>query len=115
MLGVEGVDVTQPLSFTDLGGDSLGATAFSALLHEIFGVSLPVNAILSPAGNPKKWARIIEDALSKERARNRPSPASTERTQARSAPSTWMSQNSSMPRRWRKCRPRRRPKCRARC
>ena len=28
MLGVEGVDVTQPLSFTDLGGDSLGATAF---------------------------------------------------------------------------------------
>ena len=66
MLGVEGVDVTQPLSFTDLGGDSLGATAFSALLHEIFGVSLPVNAILSPAGNPKKWARAIEDALSKE-------------------------------------------------
>jgi len=66
MLGVEGVDVTQPLSFADLGGDSLGATAFSALLHEIFGVSLPVNAILSPAGNPKKWARAIEDALSKE-------------------------------------------------
>ena len=32
MLGVEGVDVTQPLSFTDLGGNSLGATAFSALL-----------------------------------------------------------------------------------
>jgi fatty acid CoA ligase FadD9 len=63
MLGVEGVDVTQPLSFADLGGDSLGATAFSALLEEIFGVKLPVNTILSPAANPKKWARAIEDAL----------------------------------------------------
>lgn len=63
MLGIEDVDVTQPLSFNDLGGDSLGATAFSALLHDIFGVSLPVNTILSPAGNAKKWAQAIEAAL----------------------------------------------------
>ena len=63
MLGVEDVDVTQPLSFIDLGGDSLGATAFSALLHEIFGVTLPVNTILSPAGNAMKWAKAIENAL----------------------------------------------------
>jgi fatty acid CoA ligase FadD9 len=38
----------------------------AALLDEIFGVSLPVNTILSPAGNAKRWARAIEDALSKE-------------------------------------------------
>ena len=65
-LGVEGVDVNAPLSFIDLGGDSLGATSFSTLLEEIFGVSLPVNSILSPAGNPKKWAQAIEQALDKD-------------------------------------------------
>jgi fatty acid CoA ligase FadD9 len=59
-LGVNDVDVDQPYSFVDLGGDSLGATAFSALLHDIFGVTLPVNSILSPAGNPQQWARAIE-------------------------------------------------------
>src|SRR5207249_2324514 len=59
-LGVNDVDVNQPYSFVDLGGDSLGATAFAALLHDIFGVTLPVNSILSPAGNPQQWARAIE-------------------------------------------------------
>ncbi len=65
MLGLEDLDVNLPQSFADLGGDSLGATGFSALLNDIFGVTLPVNAILSPAGNPKKWAKTIEDALAK--------------------------------------------------
>jgi fatty acid CoA ligase FadD9 len=62
-LGVQDLDVTRPYSFVDLGGDSLGATAFSALLQDIFGVSLPVNSILSPAGNPQQWARAIEATL----------------------------------------------------
>ncbi|HEY5856502.1 MAG TPA: carboxylic acid reductase [Aldersonia sp.] len=62
-LGIQGVDVAQPHSWGDLGGDSLGATGFSALLGDIFGVTLPVNAILSPAGNPRQWARIIKAAL----------------------------------------------------
>ncbi len=62
-LGVQDIDVSQPVGFVDLGGDSLGATAFSALLDDIFGVTLPVNAILSPAGNPTQWAQQIEAGL----------------------------------------------------
>ena len=62
-LGVEDLDVTQPHSFAELGGDSLGAAELSALLSDIFGVEVPVNTILSPAGNPPQWARAIEAAL----------------------------------------------------
>jgi fatty acid CoA ligase FadD9 len=32
-------------------------------VHDVFGVSLPVNSILSPAGNPQQWARAIEAEL----------------------------------------------------
>ncbi len=53
-LGVEELDVTQPNSFAELGGDSLGAAELSALLSDIFGVDVPVNTILSPAGNPPR-------------------------------------------------------------
>jgi fatty acid CoA ligase FadD9 len=67
-LGIEKIDPARPLSFGELGGDSLGAAEFSALLEEIFGVELSVNAILSPAGNIDKWARAIEAALGDERA-----------------------------------------------
>jgi fatty acid CoA ligase FadD9 len=63
VLGVQDVDVEQPYSFSDLGGDSLGATAFGALLEDVFGVALPVTAILSPAGNPRVWADAIEMQL----------------------------------------------------
>ena len=55
-----------PTGFVDLGGDSLGAAAFSGMLEDIFGVALPVNAILSPAGNPARWARAIEAALAED-------------------------------------------------
>jgi fatty acid CoA ligase FadD9 len=65
-LGVQDIDVSQPHGFVDLGGDSLGATAFSQMLEDIFGVVLPVNAILSPAGNPEHWARAIESALEED-------------------------------------------------
>ena len=67
-LGIQDVDVCQPYSFGELGGDSLGATAFSALLQDIFGVALPVNSILSPAGNAKQWARAIETELRSEQS-----------------------------------------------
>jgi fatty acid CoA ligase FadD9 len=61
-LGIEGIDVGSQHTFKELGGDSLGAASFALFLHDIFGVELPVNAILSPAGNPAKWARLIEEA-----------------------------------------------------
>ena len=62
-LGIDVVDVESPSNFTELGGDSLGATAFATLLEDIFGVDVAVSAILSPAGNPKQWARSVQAAL----------------------------------------------------
>lgn len=62
-LGIEKVDDESSASFSDLGGDSLGATAFAGLLGDIFGVEVPVNTILSPAGNPRQWAALIEASL----------------------------------------------------
>lgn len=62
-LGIQDVNVSERYSFGELGGDSLGATAFSALLEDIFGVALPVNSILSPAGNVGQWAQAIEAEL----------------------------------------------------
>ena len=57
------LDPSEPHSFTELGGDSLGAAALSALLEELYGVSIPVNTLLSPAGSPRQWARVIETNL----------------------------------------------------
>ena len=62
-LGLVTVDLSQPQSFTALGGDSLAAVSFSQLLEEIFGVSISVNTILSPAGNTHAWTQSIERAL----------------------------------------------------
>lgn len=63
-LGIQDIDVNSPLGFEDLGGDSLGATSFALLLEDIFAVPVPINTILSPAGNPQRWAKDIEMALS---------------------------------------------------
>jgi len=54
-------------SFAELGGDSLAAAAFAGLLEDIFGVKVSVNAILSPAGNATRWARLVETTLSDAR------------------------------------------------
>jgi fatty acid CoA ligase FadD9 len=62
-LGIENIDVAVPRTFAELGGDSIGAASFALFLQDIFGVELPVNAILSPAGNPQKWAKQIKAAL----------------------------------------------------
>jgi fatty acid CoA ligase FadD9 len=62
-LGIYDIDLANPSSFSELGGDSLGASAFSSLLEGIFGVEVAVNSILSPAGNPAVWARTVESAL----------------------------------------------------
>ena len=63
-LKIEGVDVSQPRTFAELGGDSLGAVIFSTMINEIFNVTVPADAILSPTGTPTKWAQMIEDMLS---------------------------------------------------
>lgn len=62
-LGTEGLDVSTPRTFDELGGDSLGATAFSLSVEEIFGVQLPADSILSPTGSLEKWANEIDRSL----------------------------------------------------
>ncbi|GAA1871906.1 thioester reductase domain-containing protein [Pseudonocardia ailaonensis] len=63
VLGVDDVQTEGASTFADLGGDSLGAIEFAALLEEIFEVDVPVSGILSPAGSPAQWAGSIEAAL----------------------------------------------------
>ncbi len=46
--------------FTDLGGDSLLALTFANLLHEIFGVAVPVGVIVSPASDLAAIAAYVE-------------------------------------------------------
>lgn len=62
-LGTEGIDPETTMTFRELGGDSLGTVSFSMFLQDIFGVELPVNAIVSPAGHPRRWAQMIENML----------------------------------------------------
>jgi fatty acid CoA ligase FadD9 len=81
-LGIEGIELSTPLGFRELGGDSIGAVSYALFLEDIFGVQLPVNAILSPAGNPHKWAKAIEAALNKE-TRSMPTFASVHGNDAR--------------------------------
>jgi fatty acid CoA ligase FadD9 len=65
VLGVRDVDASAPVSFVQLGGDSLAATELSVLIEDIFGVELPVHVILSATGSPSRWAQLIEASLSR--------------------------------------------------
>ena len=59
-LGVEGIDSTQPRTFDEFGGDSLGAVEFAMAIENVFGVKLPADSILSPTGSLTKWAAEID-------------------------------------------------------
>ncbi|RMI29498.1 carboxylic acid reductase [Nocardia stercoris] len=60
--------------FTDLGGDSLAALSFSQLLHEIFGVSVPVGAITGPDTDLRRIAAYV--VAEQNTADHRPTVAS---------------------------------------
>ncbi|WP_067674966.1 carboxylic acid reductase [Nocardia miyunensis] len=60
LLGAAAVDVAPDAAFADLGGDSLSALTFGNLLHEIFGVDVPVGVIVSPAGDLAAIADYID-------------------------------------------------------
>ncbi|WP_343599487.1 carboxylic acid reductase [Mycobacterium sp.] len=60
LLGASSSDLTPDAHFTDLGGDSLSALTFGNLLHEIFGVEVPVGVIVSPASDLQSIADYIE-------------------------------------------------------
>jgi fatty acid CoA ligase FadD9 len=60
LLGAAASDVQADAQFTDLGGDSLSALTFANLLHEIFGVDVPVGVIVSPASDLASIAAYVE-------------------------------------------------------
>jgi fatty acid CoA ligase FadD9 len=60
LLGAAAADLPPDAQFTDLGGDSLSALTFANLLHEIFGVDVPVGVIVSPASDLQAIADYIE-------------------------------------------------------
>ena len=60
LLGAAAADVTGDAHFSDLGGDSLSALTFANLLHEIFGVDVPVGVIVSPASDLASIAQYVE-------------------------------------------------------
>jgi fatty acid CoA ligase FadD9 len=60
LLGAAASDVQADRQFTDLGGDSLSALTFANLLHDIFGVDVPVGVIVSPASDLASIAAFVE-------------------------------------------------------
>ena len=60
LLGAAAADVQADAQFTDLGGDSLSALTFANLLHDIFGVDVPVGVIVSPASDLGSIAAYVE-------------------------------------------------------
>ncbi|BBZ66901.1 oxidoreductase [Mycolicibacterium insubricum] len=62
LLGTAAADIAPDAHFTDLGGDSLSALTYSNLLHDIFGVDVPVGLIVSPATDLAAIAAHIEAA-----------------------------------------------------
>ena len=58
-LGLEEEEIDNTKSYKDHGGDSLGSVTLSLAIEDIFSVEIPSNDILSPAGNIKKWAKLI--------------------------------------------------------
>lgn len=59
VLGSAGADVDPDAHFTDLGGDSLSALTFSELLHDVFGVDVPVGVIISPTSTLEQLASHV--------------------------------------------------------
>lgn len=74
LLGTAAGDLQPDAHFTDLGGDSLSALTFANLLHDIFGVEVPVGVIVSPATDLRTLADYIE--AERENRSTRPTFAS---------------------------------------
>ncbi len=53
-------EVSPSAFFRDLGGDSLSAVSLSNLLHDTFGIRVPVDVIISPAHDLRQLAAYVE-------------------------------------------------------
>lgn len=56
-------EVSPGARFRDLGGDSLSAVSYANLLHDVFGVRVPVDVLISPANDLRQVAAHIEGRL----------------------------------------------------
>ncbi len=61
-LGLEAIDLNQHQTFSELGGDSLTALAFSSLLGETFKIDVPVGVITNPASDLVRVAHFVEQS-----------------------------------------------------
>jgi fatty acid CoA ligase FadD9 len=52
-------EVAPVARFRDLGGDSLSAVSYSDLLHDVFGVRVPVDVLVSPATDLRQVADYL--------------------------------------------------------
>ena len=68
-LGIETVDLSSRIRFSDLGGDSLSALACSVLLEDIYEVEVPASVINNPVGSLQQLAQYIERAREASSAR----------------------------------------------
>lgn len=60
LLGMAAGAVRPGDHFVDLGGDSLSGLTFSNLLHDLFGVGVPVGVITGPAADLQSLANYID-------------------------------------------------------
>jgi len=60
LLGIPTMKLGADMHFTDVGGDSLSALAFSNLLNDIFDVNVPVSVLVSPTTDLRALAKYIE-------------------------------------------------------
>lgn len=62
LLGLAEEDVAATDRFTDLGGDSLSAVSFGAILRDLFDVEVPVTAVVSPTADLAAVAESVDRA-----------------------------------------------------
>jgi fatty acid CoA ligase FadD9 len=63
LLGTTSTELAPNMHFTDIGGDSLSALAYSKLLNDIFDVEVPVSVLVSPTSDLRAVAKYVEEQL----------------------------------------------------
>ncbi|MGP3966791.1 carboxylic acid reductase [Streptomyces sp. 6N223] len=67
LLAGSAAEASPTAHFRELGGDSLSAVSFSDLLHDIFGIWVPIDVIISPATDLRRLADYVESKRETER------------------------------------------------
>lgn len=68
-LGLRSPECQPDQSFTDLGGDSLSAHTFSTMLGQVFGIDIPIQAIIGPEATLTGVAAYVDTVRGSEVSR----------------------------------------------